>query len=319
MPKALYQAALRVGISSPWNLFESPVAEQRAQLDAIVDAGIDHIFMADHVSFRGGGGNDVLVHLAALAGLEPRLGLYAGVYLLALRHPMIAARQITTLASIAPGRLVMGVGVGGEDRHEFEVCGVDPRTRGRRTDSALEIVRRVLDGEAVDWDDEFFSLTDARIRPIPEPRLPVVVGGRSDAAVERAGRLGDGWLAAWCSPRRFREGVERAEAAAEAAGRSVAWQHGLQVWVGVGTDPAEARGRVAAGMEAFYRIPFDAFEKYTPMGAADDIAEFLAPYVEAGARVLNLSTVGPDAETEQATMAEVARLLRPLAGTSPAD
>ncbi len=315
MPNASDRSPLRVGISSPWNLFESPVAEQRAQLDAIVDAGIDHIFMADHVSFRGGGGNDVLVHLAALAGLEPRLGLYAGVYLLALRHPMIAARQITTLASIAPGRLVMGVGVGGEDRHEFEVCGIDPATRGRRTDAELEIVRRLLAGETLDWHDDFFELEAARIIPTPSPAVPFVVGGRSNAAIERAGRVGDGWLAAWTTPERFAEGVERAAVAAEAAGRTagndaaVDWRHGYQIWVGVGNDAASGRAHVAAAMSTFYRMPFEPFERFTPVGTAGQIAEALAPFVDAGCVDVNITPCGPDRDTEIAAVAEIKHLL----------
>jgi alkanesulfonate monooxygenase SsuD/methylene tetrahydromethanopterin reductase-like flavin-dependent oxidoreductase (luciferase family) len=302
---------LRVGVSSPWGLFADPPDEQRRRMAAIVEARLDHVFIADHVSFRGGTGMDGLVHLAVLAGLEPRLDLELGVFLLALRHPMVAARQIATLAEAAPGRLTVGVGVGGEDRHEFEVCGIDPRTRGRRTDAALGIVRALLAGEVVDHHDRFFDLDEALIRPVPEPPVRIVVGGRSDAALERAGRHGDGWLAAWCSSRRFAQGVERVEAMAAAAGRrGVGWRHGLQLWVGVGADPGEGRRHVAQGMEAFYRMPFAPFEPYTPVGTAGDIADFLEPYVAAGCRALNLTPVGPDRETELAVIGEVAQLLR---------
>ena len=299
--------SLRVGVSTPWDLWDLAPAEQRARLARIADVGIDHVFTADHISFIDGSGMDGLVMLAAMSGLEPRLDLHVGVLLLALRHPMVAARQIASVAQAAPGRLTVGVGVGGEDRHEIEVCGVDPTTRGRRTDSALDIVRRVLAGERVDVDDEFFTLTDAVIKPVPTPRVPFLVGGRSDAAIARAGRLGDGWLAAWFSDRRFGEGARRAEEIG--ADRDVDWNHGLQVWVGVGRDIADARTHVAAGMEGFYKLPFRAFEKYTPMGNADQIADFLAPYVEAGAATLNLTPCGADRDTELETIAEVKRLL----------
>ncbi len=289
---------------------------QRVCLGSIADAGIDHLFLADHVSFRGGDGTDGVVALAALSGIEPRLGLSLGVWLLALRHPMVAARQIATLAEAAPGRVTIGVGVGGEDRAEFEVCGIDPSTRGRRTDAALEIVRRLLDDEAVTWHDQFFDLDDARIRPAPRPRVPFVVGGRSDAALERAGRLGDGWLAAWCSARRLAEGIERVERAA--AHRTVpapdTWSHGIQLWVGVGADPADGRRHVADGMEQFYKMPFEPFERYTPVGTAEDIAAFLAPYVDAGATTFNLAAVGADRDEELETIAEVRRLLVNHAG-----
>ncbi len=299
---------LQVGLTAPWDLNRLSADERRARLAAFADAGVDHLFTADHVSFIGGNGMDGVVQLAALSGIEPRLDLHLGVFLLALRHPMVAARQIATLAEAAPGRVTIGVGVGGEDRHEFEVCEVDPATRGRRTDVALDLVRRLLAGETVDGDGEFFAFEAGRIRPTPEPPVPFVVGGRSDAALRRAGRLGDGWLAAWCSPRRFAEATALVEEAGR--GRAIEWRHGLQTWVGVGADAADARTHVAEGMATFYGLPFEPFEKYTPVGTADDIVEFLAPYVDAGARTLNLTPCGPDRTTELEVMAEVAERLR---------
>jgi alkanesulfonate monooxygenase SsuD/methylene tetrahydromethanopterin reductase-like flavin-dependent oxidoreductase (luciferase family) len=297
------------GVSVPWGLWGTAPDEQRDLLGGIADAGIDFVFTADHVSFRDGSGMDGLVTLAAVSGLEPRLDLQVGVYLLALRHPMVAARQIATLAEAAPGRLTVGIGVGGDDRHEVAVCDVDPSSRGRRTDVALGMVRSLLDGRTVDGDGEFFGFRGGRIRPVPDPAVPMVVGGRSDAALERAGRLGDGWLAAWCSPRRFAEGVTRVEAVG--AGRGVDWQHGLQLWLGVGASPAEGRSHVAEAMERFYRMSFEPFERYTPCGTAADIAGFLEPYVDAGAATLNLTPCGPDRATEIETVAEVKRLLKP--------
>ena len=296
-----------VGLSLPWGLWGLPSHEQRALLGRVADAGIDHVFTADHVSFRDGGGMDGLVTLAALSGSEPRLGLYMGVYLLALRHPMVAARQIATLAEAAPGRLTVGVGVGGDDRHEMEVCDVDPATRGRRTDAALRIVRALLEGRTVDGDGEFFQFQGGRILPAPDPPVPIVVGGRSDAAIQRAGRLGDGWLAAWCSPRRFVEGIAGVEAAG--AGRDVDWQHGLQLWLGVGSSPAEGRRHVAAVMERFYRMSFEPFARYTPCGTAAEVAEFLEPYVAGGATTLNLTPCGVNRAAEIETVAEVKQLL----------
>ena len=140
--------------------------------------------------------------------------------------------------------------------------------------------RALLDGRTVDGDGEFFRFRDGKIRPVPDPPVPLVVGGRSNAALERAGRLGDGWLAAWCLPRRFAEGVARVEEVG--AGRGVDWQHGLQLWLGVGESPAEGRSYVAETMERFYRMSFEPFERYTPCGTAADVAGFLQPYVDAG-------------------------------------
>src|SRR6476646_7942654 len=106
----------------------------RAALARAAEAGIDHVSFGDHISFHGGGGNDGLIAAAAYAMLHPTLKVYVAVYLLPLRHPVPVARQLAPLASCAPGRVILGVGGGGEDRHEVAICGVDPATRGRRTD-----------------------------------------------------------------------------------------------------------------------------------------------------------------------------------------
>lgn len=298
-----------VGLSAPWDLWNLDVQARRDRLAAIADAGIDHLFTADHISFHDGSGMDAPVVLSALSGIEPRLDLHVGVLLLALRHPMVAARQIATLAQVAPGRVTIGVGVGGEDRHEFEVCGIDPATRGRRTDAALAIVRALLGGETVHGDGEFFDFRDGVIQPTPRGTIPFLVGGRSDAALDRAGRLGDGWLAAWCSPSRFGQAVGLVEGHDRTP--DAGWRHGLQVWVGVGATQAEGRAHVAAGMERFYKIPFERFEKYTPTGNAEQIADFLRPYVESGATTFNLTPCGADRDIEYETIAAVRALLNP--------
>lgn len=299
--------SVAVGLSVPWDLWDLDADARRSRLSAVADSGIDHLFTADHVSFHDGSGMDAPVLLAALGGLEPRLDLHAGVFLLALRHPMVAARQIATLAQTAPGRVTIGVGVGGEDRHEFEVCGIDPATRGRRTDVALTIVRQLLDGNTVSGDGEFYDFVDGIILPTPAQRIPFLVGGRSNAALQRAGRFGDGWLAAWCSSTRFSDAVRIVEECDRTPDDG--WQHALQLWVGVGADRADGRAHVAARMEGFYKIPFERFEKYTPVGNAEQIAEFLAPYVDAGATTLNLTPCGADPEVEYDTIATVRALL----------
>jgi alkanesulfonate monooxygenase SsuD/methylene tetrahydromethanopterin reductase-like flavin-dependent oxidoreductase (luciferase family) len=280
---------IRVGIHADEEMVAGPLARRRDLLERARRAGLDHVFVADHISFHTGFGMDGLVRAATLAALEPELAVHIGVYLLALRHPVPVARQIATLCESAPGRLVLGVGVGGEDRREIEICGVDPKTRGRRTDESLAVLRALLAGEPVSHRGEFFSFERAWIRPAPDPPVPIVVGGRSGAALRRAGRLGDGWLGVWCSPRRYAEA--RAEVEAAADGRAVAWRHGLQVWVGIDREPGVARERLSRAMEGVYQIPFERFEKYCPSGAPDRIANFLAGYAAAGARDFNVMAV----------------------------
>jgi alkanesulfonate monooxygenase SsuD/methylene tetrahydromethanopterin reductase-like flavin-dependent oxidoreductase (luciferase family) len=277
---------------------------------AIAAAGIDHVTVGDHVSFEHGNGADGLIQATALLASHATLRVQTGVYLLALRHPATVARQLATLSSIAPGRLTFGVGLGGDDPRELRLCGVDPRTRGARLDEALTLLRAFLTGDAVDFRGRFFDVDGAAIRPAPDPTPPIIVGGRSDAAVRRAGRLGEGWIAVWVSPRRFADAIRTVEEVATGLGRTgVDWQHTLQLWAGFGTDRETARRRVGAAMEQSYQLPFDRFERYVPSGTPDDVAAALVPYLEAGCRRFNFV---PEGESLAASIEALAALKRRL-------
>jgi len=301
---------VKVGIGVPRSALRGPLAERRAVLADIADGGLDHVGVGDHVSFFGGVGFDGLIQAAQLSALHDSLEVVVAVYLLALRHPVVVARQLEGIAGSAPGRLVLGVGVGGEDPHEFEVCGVDPKTRGRRTDESLVILRRLMTGEPCDFAGEHFRLDRAIVRPAVEPPVPILVGGRSDAAVRRAARHGDGYLGIWISPGRFRGILGQIAEQADAAGRSgVGWEHGMFTWCGFGASRREARERVAEAMTGLYQLPFERFERYTPFGCPADVAEFLHPYVEAGARRFHLAAVAEHDAALVEAAAEVKRLL----------
>src|SRR5215469_13067864 len=206
-PSPAHRRSPRVGMFPPFSLLEQGPETARAFLARAGEAGMDHVCCGDHVSFFTGMGFDGLVQATALTMLHPTLPVYSGLYLLPLRHPVLVARQLADIGRLAPGRLIFGVGVGGEDRHEVAVCGVDPATRGRRMNECLIVVRQLLTGKPVTFQGEFFGLDDAVIAPAPTAAIPIVVGGRSDAAIGRAGRLGDGWLGIWVSSRRFAAAV----------------------------------------------------------------------------------------------------------------
>ena len=157
---------------------------------------------------------------------------------------------------------------------------------------ALGLVRRLLDGETVNHQGDAFALETALIRPVPRPPVPVVVGGRSPAALRRAGRLGDGWLGVFVDPLRFGESIERvAEVGADVGRHDVAWQHGVLAWCGFAESREAARPALAMAMEDLYQLPFERFERYAPYGTADDVAEALLPYVEQGASTVLLAAV----------------------------
>jgi alkanesulfonate monooxygenase SsuD/methylene tetrahydromethanopterin reductase-like flavin-dependent oxidoreductase (luciferase family) len=288
-------ASARVGMFPPLGLLEQGPQAVRAFLERVGGAGLDHVCCSDHVSFFTGMGFDGLVQAAALAMLHPTLPVYTGVYLLPLRHPVLVARQLADIGRLAPGRLIFGTGVGGEDRHEVEICGVDPATRGRRMNESLTIVRQLLTGRPVSFHGTFFDLDEALIAPVPATPVPIIIGGRSDVAIRRAGRFGDGWLGIWVSARRFAAAVEMtAQEAVRVPRPDPPSRHAMQVWCGLAGSKEDARACLAPAMQAFYQLPFERFERYCPYGTADDVAEFLAPYAAAGCTEFNLIPQSPD-------------------------
>lgn len=303
---------LRVGVRVPHGVFEGGTSALHASLEQIEALGFDHVCLGDHVSFHNGRGYDGLIQATAIAVAHPRLPVHLAVYQLALRHPVLVARQLSSLSSITRGRLVFGVGVGGEDRHEVEVAGVDPSTRGRRTDESLEVLRRLLAGDSVTSHGEFFDLDDALIRPAPDPPIPIVIGGRSDAAKRRTATFGDGWIGVWTSPDRFAATTSEIEAMAIEGGRvGVQWQHELLVWCGIGDSVDEARGHLAPAMEQLYKVPFERFDQHTVYGTPDEVAAMLQGHIDAGVHTLDLLAVGADVDQAlEGTAAVRERLVR---------
>lgn len=312
------ETGVRIGVNlMPDHWVDGPVRTGRALLahrsrlfERMAAGRLDHVMVGDHVMFQGGVGNDGLTDAASVVTATDELDVYLAVYLMVLRHPLLVARQILTVAQLAPGRLSLGLGIAGDDRREVEACGVDPRTRGRRMDEALGLVRRLVAGETVSHEGEFFTLDEARLRPTPEQPVPLIVGGRSEAALRRAGRLGDGWLGIWTSAARCAEAITAVEAYGAAAGRSgVDWQHGMTFWCGFGADRAAARARVALAMEGLYRTPFEKFERWIPHGTPAEVAEFVAPFAEAGATTVNFIPFAGSDEAGIDAVAEVRALL----------
>lgn len=302
--------AISVGIFPPNELLMGNAAGQAAWLDEVDKAGVDHVCVGDHVSFIIGIGFDGLILATSLSVLHPTLPVHTGVYLLVLRNPVTVARQLSSLATLAPGRLVLGVGIGGEDRHEVEICGVDPSTRGKRMDESLTILRGLLTGSPVNFSGDFFEISNATILPPPPKPIPIIVGGRSDAAIRRAGRLGDGWLSIWKTAEQYRNAVTLIEKSAADAGRDeIPNRNALQIWCGFGSSREEGRDLVARAMQGFYQVPFERFEKYTPYGTPEQVAEFLSPFVDAGCSTFDFITQAPDSTTALNGVAEVKRLL----------
>lgn len=302
---------LLIGTVGSQGLISGEFEHRRTLLDKVQQSAIDHVFVADHISFHTGLGMDGIVNAATLSGMTPDIKIFIGVYLLALRHPVTVARQLASLSESAPGRIIFGVGVGGEDRHEMEICGVDPARRGVQTNHALKALRGLLSGKPFSYECEFFSFEDALILPAPTPEIPLIIGGRSDAAIRRTALYGDGWLGLWCSPARYADVLDEvSQIAADHDRVAPEWLHGIQLWAGVGETKSQARAYVARAMEAMYRVPFEKFEKYSPHGSPVEVADALMPYADSGCRLFNIALRTSSDEACLDAMAEVSERMK---------
>lgn len=300
----------KVGISFPHEaLFGATGERRRDLLRRTADAGLDHVTVGDHISFHGGTGFDGLVSASSVLATRDDLSVLVGVYLLGLRHPMLAARQLATLSEMAPGRLVLGVGVGGEDRSEISNSGVDPSTRGRRLDETLELVRQLLTGDEVMHEGEFFTLDRAKILPATAEPVPFVVGGKGEVAVRRTAVHGDGWLGIFCSARRFALTRQEILEMAAGLGRTPDW-FGVNVWCGLDADPKTARSLLGERMHDLYKLPPEKFQNVAPAGAPAQVAEWLSHFVAAGAEHVTLIPVASSVEQGIEHAAVVRQLLR---------
>ncbi|SNQ47700.1 Flavin-dependent oxidoreductase, luciferase family (Includes alkanesulfonate monooxygenase SsuD and methylene tetrahydromethanopterin reductase) [Frankia canadensis] len=314
---AAVNSDLTLGVAVNDELLAAAPAARRAILDHLADAGLDHLTVGDHISFHGGTGFDGIVAATTALASHDTLKVLIGVYLAGLRHPMATARSLATLTQVAPGRLILGVGVAGEDRAEVSNMGVDPATRGRRMDETLGLLRRLATGEAVDHRGRFFQLENARILPALEPRVPILIGGAGEVAVRRTAADGDGWLGMWCSARRYAATHQQILAACSAAGRPAPTFAGLNVWVGFGRDAATARAALGERMSHLYNLPAEKFAHISAAGTPRDVAGFLTPYVQAGARTLTLIPVADTVHAAIEQAAEVRDLLRGQAVEAP--
>ena len=132
--------------------------------------------------------------MAALAGRTRRLKFGMNVVSLALRDPVLVAKQCATIDVLSKGRLLPAFGIGSPRAPEWAALHVDTRTRGRKTDEGLEIVRRLWREDSVDFKGEHYRLSGATISPKPvQADLPMWIGGGSEAAIRRTARVGTGW------------------------------------------------------------------------------------------------------------------------------
>ena len=302
---------LRIGVQTihrrtepatgPW----LPRIDELVELVELVDrSGYDSLWVGDHVSFPLPI-LDPLLQLAQAAVVSRRLTLGTSVYLLPLRHPAPVAKQVATLDHLTEGRLIFGVGVGGEFPKEYEVCGVPRSERGARLTEGIARAAQALDRRAGDpCRPKFYGgFSDVPMQP-PARQAggpPIWCGGRSDAALRRIGRIGDGWLSYVITPDMYRAGLDKIAQAADAAGRGVSrFGTGHLLFTRIDDTYEKALDAATETLSVRYAMDFrKAAQRYCALGRPEQIAETIRQFHAAGVRHVILDLLGPYEERQR--------------------
>lgn len=296
---------------------------ESADVAAAEALGVDSLWCGGHISFRSPT-HEPLVRLAQLAALSTTVTIGTSIAILPLYPPVIVAKQVADLDRATGGRVVFGVGAGGDWPPEFEACQVPLAGRGARMDESIDVIRGLWNGRG-DHPGPLFPLCGATIdQPARPGGPPIVVAGRKPPAMRRAALRGDGWMPYLFSARRYAESVTTIRETASAAGRDLTGFEWMAfVFVHVDRDGDRARRRAAEVLSVRYgRDVTDFLTRVAVAGDPDEVGQRLAEYVGAGARHVVLAPIDTGDAAGAATTVEllfgsVVPSLRALAAATP--
>lgn len=262
-------------------------------------AGFDAVWTGDHLASPAPN-YEASVVVAAAAAVTDRIDVGFSVMLLGLREPAWAAKQLQAIDAIAPGRLRLGVGVGGEFPDEFEAVGLSSRVRGKLLDRGLEVLPDLLAGAPV----EVGGLKVPALTPPVSVLPPIYVGGRGEPALERAGRVGDWWMPLWLTPDKL---VQRGERLGELAAQRGRPTPKIAIVQGAHVDEDEARARRKADeyTQGMYGMGLERVERWTAFGSAGRVAEFVEGLIGGGCEEVIFTLMSDEPLTQIDRLAEV--------------
>jgi probable F420-dependent oxidoreductase len=282
-------------------------------VDLCEAGGVDSIWQTDRLLSREPM-LECMTALAALAGRTRRLKFGMNVVSLAMRDPVLVAKQCATIDVLSDGRLLPAFGIGSPRAPEWKALNLDTKTRGRKTDEGLEIVRRLWREDSVDFVGEHYRLSGATISPKPvQANLPMWIGGASEAAIRRTARVGTGWQGGPETPAEAARIVVAIGAALAEAGRTIDDDHygaSFPFYFGRAADPAVRRA-----IDAYTKRTGRDANAYFAIGDAGAIVERIAEYIAAGISKFVLRPVGSGDEEMQAQTRQLIERALPLVAT----
>jgi probable F420-dependent oxidoreductase len=245
-----------------------------AAVDLMEAARVDSLWLPENVY---GAAVEPFAGIAFALARTTRLKAGSGISVLPGRHPVLVAKQLASLAGLAPGRVLPVFGLQPANPAERELFGVPAGQRGAVFDEALTLLRLLLNSaDPVTFRGSFFTVRDASVRPLPAKPLDIWLGGSAPAGLRRVGRLADGWLGSLLTPAEAGEAVRVIQAAAAGTGREVDPDHfGISLAVAFGGIPAALAGSIERRRPG---VPSSALVADGWAGAR----ELISSYVEAG-------------------------------------
>jgi len=298
----------------------APVLDTARQAEAL---GFAHVWVGDSSRMeRGWPRADFITSLTAIAMRTERIGIGVIPLSAPLRNPVLLAHELATLDVLSGGRLLVSVGIGKggpEGQREFANCGVPYKERGARLTEMLQIMRRLWTEPSVTFAGRFYQLEDATVfpKPVNRPIPQSVATGRAEAALQRAGRYGDGWFTTACDPDAFVEDHRKVMAYAREAGRdpSEIACTGLYATFHLEQDGDKARAEAPDHMRAYFGSHRNNTTDF--FGSPREIADRLQPFVDEGLTTLVIRFVEQDLVKQTGLMQEAVARLRPTR-TAPA-
>jgi alkanesulfonate monooxygenase SsuD/methylene tetrahydromethanopterin reductase-like flavin-dependent oxidoreductase (luciferase family) len=282
-----------------------PASEAR-ELEA---AGFHYACAGEHVSFNVPAGNS-FISLSVAAGATSTIKLMSTIVLTPLYPPALLAKLGAALDVASGGRYHLGVGIGGEIPAEFRACGVPVSERGARTNEALEIVRLLWSTDRASYTGRFNDFDGVTIAPRRDRPPPIWVSGRSDPAMRRAARFGDGWLPYMYTSEMLAGSLSTISAVRD---RDDPVRAGLFIWGCVHEDRDAARAMAIESLSKTYAQDFSRLvDKYAFAGTPDDVVTRLREFADAGAETVVVSFACPRNHIEAARRLFAERVLPAL-------